>query len=140
MKNITKGWIGVDLDGTLAEYTGWVNETHIGPPVPAMLTRVKDWLAEGKTVKIFTARAYRYQEYLNLAVDREAEEDITPRRKAYLAYHHVREAIHAWCVANGLPRLEITCCKDYGMIELWDDRCVQVAFNTGMPVELLTNE
>ena len=33
------GWIGVDLDGTLAEYHGW-NGGAIGEPVPAMLARV----------------------------------------------------------------------------------------------------
>lgn len=41
----TSGWIGVDLDGTLAEYHGWGNG-EIGDPVPAMLERVKKWLAE----------------------------------------------------------------------------------------------
>jgi hypothetical protein len=49
-------WIGVDLDGTLAMYNGWVDETHIGEPVPAMALRVRAWLAKGHTVKIFTAR------------------------------------------------------------------------------------
>jgi hypothetical protein len=53
---VGKGWIGVDLDGTLAEYHGWVGPEYIGPPIPAMLDRVKLWLEEGRTVKIFTAR------------------------------------------------------------------------------------
>ena len=30
----TQGYIAVDLDGTLAEYNGWVEELHIGPPIP----------------------------------------------------------------------------------------------------------
>lgn len=47
---MTRPWIGVDLDGTLAEYHGWVSELHIGPPIPAMLARVKRWLAEGKEI------------------------------------------------------------------------------------------
>ena len=50
------GWIGVDLDGTLAEYGGWKGPDHIGPPVPKMLERVKSWIAEGRDVRIFTAR------------------------------------------------------------------------------------
>ena len=50
-----KGWIGVDLDGTLAFYQGW-NEGKIGDPVPVMLARVKGWLAEGVEVRIVTAR------------------------------------------------------------------------------------
>lgn len=56
------GWIGVDLDGTLAEYSHWKGETHIGRVLP------------------------------------------------------------------------ITNIKDYQMIELWDDRAVQVIPNTGQPV------
>lgn len=27
-----QGWIGVDLDGTLAEYHGWKGAEHIGQP------------------------------------------------------------------------------------------------------------
>lgn len=100
------GWIGVDLDGTLAHYDGWKGIDHVGAPVPAMLARVKAWLAAGHTVKIFTAR-----------VCREAEE--------------VTAHIHTWCETHGLPALEVTNVKDFGMIELWDDRAVQVEPNTG---------
>jgi RNA-binding protein YhbY len=51
------GWIGCDLDGTLAEYNGWQGPQHIGAPIPKMLERVKRWLSEGKDVRILTARA-----------------------------------------------------------------------------------
>lgn len=107
------GWVGVDLDGTLAHYDGWKGIDHIGAPVQPMMDRVKGWLAGGKTVKIFTAR---------VAVPE-------PDRSAVVA------AIHAWLVANGLPRLDITNAKDLGTIEIWDDRAVQVRINTGEPVE-----
>lgn len=50
-------WIGVDLDGTLAEYGSRNGANDIGNPVPKMLARVKKWLSEGKDVRIFTARA-----------------------------------------------------------------------------------
>jgi hypothetical protein len=52
------GWIGVDLDGTLAYYDPEADfdPEKVGPPVPKMVARVKRWLAEGKTVKILTAR------------------------------------------------------------------------------------
>lgn len=107
-----QGWIGVDLDGTLAEYTGWKGHRHVGQPVMPMLERVKRWIAEGRNVKIFTAR---------VSGDRaEAQE--------------VRGAIAKWLVSNGLPILEVVCCKDYAMIELWDDRAVQVVPNIGEPV------
>ena len=35
------GWIGVDLDGTLAIYTGWKGCDHVGEPIPPMVERVK---------------------------------------------------------------------------------------------------
>jgi hypothetical protein len=33
-----------------------------------------------------------------------------------------------------LPDLEVTNVKDLHMIELWDDRCVQVTTNLGEPI------
>lgn len=104
------GWIGVDLDGTLAHYDVWRGPTHIGEPVPEMRERVVRWLSVGTDVRIFTARVSI----------REGEE---------LA--RVRVAIEAWCLKYLGVVLPITCTKDYGMIELWDDRVVQVEENTG---------
>ena len=40
--------------------------------------------------------------------------------------------VAAWLEKHGLGGLEITNVKDFKMIELWDDRCVQVITNTGM--------
>jgi hypothetical protein len=40
-------------------------------------------------------------------------------------------AIGDWCEEHIGVRLPITCTKDYGMVELWDDRAVQVIPNTG---------
>jgi len=40
-------------------------------------------------------------------------------------------AIAAWCKLHIGQVLPLTCTKDYGMIELWDDRAVQVEMNTG---------
>jgi FMN phosphatase YigB (HAD superfamily) len=101
------GWIGVDLDGTLAHYTGWNGHEHIGEPVPLMLERVKKWIAEGQEVRIFTARA---------SVD-----------------EHV-EIVEEWCLKHVGRKLEVTNVKDYKMIQLWDDRAVQVLPNTGRAV------
>lgn len=98
------GWIGVDLDGTLAQYDGWRGAAHIGEPVPAMLERVRQWLADGTRVKIFTARAG------------------VPSELPHVRY---------WLEEQGIGGLEITNVKDYGMIELWDDRVVSVERNTG---------
>ena len=108
------GWIGVDLDGTLAEYNGWQSELHIGKPIPLMIARVKKWLAQGKEIKIFTARV--------------ATKDVGNREA-------VKQAIENWCILHIGKKLEITCKKDYQMIELWDDRAVQVIPNTGKKIE-----
>jgi hypothetical protein len=40
-------------------------------------------------------------------------------------------AIDAWCLEHLGRTLEVTAIKDYGMLQLWDDRCVQVIPNTG---------
>lgn len=111
---MSKGWIGVDLDGTLAEYHGWKGETHIGPPILVMLARVKRWLEDGHEVRIFTARVGNV----------ERDEDFA-----------VRTAIGSWCMTHLGRELPITAVKDYAMIELWDDRVVQVIPNTGLRVD-----
>lgn len=103
-----RGWIGVDLDGTLAHYSGYKGPEHIGEPVPAMLLRVRSWIIEGQyDVKIFTARA---------------EDPVSV------------VAIEAWLQKHELPALEITNKKDFLCVQIWDDRAVQVIPNTGNPV------
>lgn len=110
------GWIGVDLDGTLAEYKGWQGVEHIGDPIPAMVDRVKAWIDNGQEVRIFTARVYS---------DGSKDRD----RDVYLATKY----IHNWLIKHlGVP-LPVTCTKDFGMIELWDDRAVRVVMNEGRP-------
>lgn len=44
------------------------------------------------------------------------------------------EAVKAYLGTVGLAGLEVTDRKDFSMIELWDDRCIQVRFNTGEPI------
>jgi len=111
-----QGWIGVDLDGTLAVYDGWKGADHIGDPVPAMVDRVKAWLAAGLEVRVFTARVW-------------APADGMSVRKDEVMY--VRTAIERWCRRHIGVALPVTCEKDYSMIELWDDRAVQIIPNTG---------
>ena len=105
-------WIGVDLDGTLAHDLGNRRENRcleqIGSPIKPMLNRLRKWLAEGKTVKIFTARAS------------------SPKQVVM---------IKKWLASYGLPDLEVTNVKDLRMVELWDDRCVQVMTNLGEPID-----
>lgn len=49
------GWIGVDLDGTLAEYTGWKGVEHIGEPITPICT--KDY----SMIELWDDRAIRVQ-------------------------------------------------------------------------------
>jgi 16S rRNA C967 or C1407 C5-methylase (RsmB/RsmF family) len=51
-----KGWIGVDLDGTLAHWDHYRGDDHVGKPVEQMVKRVRQWIREGKDVRLFTAR------------------------------------------------------------------------------------
>lgn len=111
----TRGWIGVDLDGTLAHYQGWQGETHIGAPIAPMVERVKGLLSQGWEVRIFTAR-------MAAGVNR----DGTPRDiTGFVA------ALKAWCLEHIGVELPVTNVKDFEMVLLYDDRCVQVEPNTG---------
>lgn len=103
-----EGWIGVDLDGTLAEYHGWSDD--IGAPITAMVDRVKAWLAEGRDVRIMTARGTGVNSQHNYAQ---------------------RKKIRQWCEANLGQALVITHSKDQHMEALYDDRAVGVEKNTG---------
>lgn len=116
------GWIGVDLDRTLFEYhtnSQGYNPLEIGEPLWAMINRVKGWLTQGKEVKIFTARASGF--------DLE-----TADGKAAKAL--VVDAIQQKLESVGLPRLAVTCEKDYLCEQIWDDIAVAVWPNTGHPV------
>ncbi len=99
-----KAWIGVDLDGTLAYYDDRSSSKKIGIAVPEMLTLVKKMIYNGIRIKIFTARA--------------TDPEQLP-------------IIRKWLKTNNLPELEITNIKDYHMLRLYDDRCIQVEKNTG---------
>lgn len=100
----SRGWIGVDLDGTLARSDSNISLARVGEPVPKMLELVKSMVKNGVRVKIFTARAGDSEQI---------------------------QLVKAWLVSNGLPSLEVTNVKDYDMIRFYDDRAIQVIPNTG---------
>ncbi|OGA00901.1 MAG: hypothetical protein A3H35_12690 [Betaproteobacteria bacterium RIFCSPLOWO2_02_FULL_62_17] len=110
-------WIAVDLDGTLAKYNGCVDELRIGEPVEPMVARVREWLKRGIEVRIFTARVA--EGAWNIDATRR---DVT----------RARREVEDWCERHIGVRLAVTNMKDYGMVELWDDRAVQVVPNTGL--------
>lgn len=105
-----KGWYAFDLDGTLAVDDGWKGIEHIGEPIKPMVDLMKRLNAEGKLVKILTARVF-------------PRSDSNPG--------DAKKYIVAWCEKNLGFVPEIVCQKDPLMIYLFDDRCVQVEKNTG---------
>jgi len=102
------GWIGVDLDKTLAYCDEYKGTDIIGEPIPLMFDRVKELIQSGQIVKIFTARAET--EAGKLKVSR-------------------------WLESHGIGGLEVTNVKDSLMIHLYDDRASRVIANTGVIVE-----
>lgn len=113
VKPRSQRWVGVDLDGTLAQYPsgGFKDRMKIGDPILPMVLRVKAWLDKGINVKIVTARI----------ANRQADSD----------YPELIANIQDWCLTHIGQYLDITCQKDYLMIELWDDSVVAVEKNTG---------
>lgn len=133
-----KGWIGVDFDGTLSEYNGWVSADHCGAPIAPMVERVKRWLAEGRQIRVFTARCWPFyrpvlpgESLMNLLAEGDFDHDEFIR--AQQAAQAIL-AIRAWCKEHIGVELPVTCVKDYGMEELWDDRAVAVEPNTGVAI------
>jgi len=110
---MNNGWHGVDLDGTLAYYDGWKGIEHIGDPIPLMAQRVVDWLKNGEEVRILTARvSSAFSDRLTAAL-----------------------YIQEWTFKHFGVKLQVTCEKDFAMIDIWDDRAVRVQENTGIRIK-----
>lgn len=118
-----QGWIGVDFDKTLVHYESGDFDKPFGPPIRSMLERVKGWLKEGKEVRIFTARV---------------SHNGTAKRMLEASREHRK--IEAWCTEHLGCIIPVTNVKDQRVNELWDDRAVHVAANTGVShVEMLSS-
>jgi hypothetical protein len=103
-------WYGFDLDGTLAKHEPGQGVGRVGEPVLLMVAELRRHLMAGHECRIMTAR-------------------VSCRNEREVAQQ--TEIIHAWLEAQGLPRLRVTCCKDYAMVALYDDRAIQVVPNDG---------
>ena len=114
------GWIGVDLDGTLAVHEPGEYDGSIGRPVKPMVDRVKGWLKQDKEVRIVTAR---------VSIRDKVKKGSSPN--PYMERNEQTMLIQDWCEKHIGYVLAIVCVKDYQMIELWDDRAVTVERNTG---------
>jgi hypothetical protein len=121
VKPTTGGYILVDMDGTLAVYEGWTPWNVFGAPIPAMVQRIKGWLAEGKDVRIFTAR---------MPLDETAPQKCRHTGEEWTGVQM------KWHIANYTElhvgqRLRAQCWKDLNCVEIWDDRAIGVVANTG---------
>lgn len=104
-------WVGVDFDGTLVEHHAGDDLYHIGRPIGAMMDFVRQLLADGREVKIFTAR---------LAFTEPWETRLKQQ-----------ELLKDWSREHFGVALPATCQKDPGMVALFDDRAFHVVHNTG---------
>lgn len=120
-------WIGVDLDGTLAKIMDWIGPESIGEPIMPMVERVKSWVAEGIEVRIFTARVDGGVGLKAMGI---------PLWELYTDVDYVKQCIEDWCIKNLGFILPITNQKDMCMLELWDDRAVQLIPDTGETLAL----
>lgn len=103
-----QSYIAVDLDGTLALHEKWQGPHIIGEPISEMIEKVKEWLAEGKRVKLFTARF-----------------SVVEQRAEFLT------AWIPWSQKHLGQVLEVTCTKEIHAVEFWDDKAVRVFLNQG---------
>jgi hypothetical protein len=106
---LCSGYIGIDLDGTLAYYEGW-NNGAIGDPIQRMAQRLWTWLREGQEIRIVTARAG------------------DPARGELARTQR-------WLWDNFALMIPVQNTKTFRMHQLWDDRAVQVVPNTGMTLQ-----
>lgn len=107
------GWIGFDLDRTLAHYTLEQKEL-IGEPIIPILDLIKKLIHEGKDVRIFTARA-------NI---------VSYNGDTQLLEYHLN-MIREWCLVHIGKVLPITCAKDFNTEKIYDDIAVHVVPNNG---------
>lgn len=113
-------WIGVDLDGTLAEDCKEPADVwRIGAPIPAMVDHVKALQADGKEIRILTARVAGCGQISSIAWDNQDFVD------------YQRALIEDWCLQVFGVVFTVTASKDFQMITFYDDRCIRVETNTG---------
>ena len=144
---ITKsGWIGHDLDGSLAHYIKkqW---PEIGEPLPAGVERIERLMGLGYEVRIFTARVndlYHFvstieptaiagcdsEEVFERFLDNDPNNDWWGREiKTDLEQ---RKRIGDWTEKVFGVRLRATNMKDFHCICVYDDRGVGLQENTGV--------
>ena len=149
-----EGWIGFDLDGTLAKYDGWHGLDHIGEPIEAIVRLAKKFHAEGKRIKILTARVSprlcgethadgckcgHCEEEASRPPVMQEQYLVELDGRGFSVKRTASSYIREWCdkYLGFVP--EIVHQKDHLMLELYDDRVKQVVPNKGILVEDLAN-
>lgn len=99
------GWVGFDLDGTLAVYDRWRGIEHIGEPIAPVVALLRELRDAGVEVRIFTARCQEGPAAI--------------------------QVIEQWCADHLGAVLPVTDRKDFRMVSFIDDRAVTVEMNTG---------
>jgi hypothetical protein len=113
----TDYWVGVDLDGTLAEEVK-VDENYaltIGKPYPKVIAFVKDLIDSGVKVKIFTPRV----------------SEMEPRHAA------AEKAIRKWTKAQFGTPIPSTATRDYLCVTILSVKVKQLVPDTGMTLEAM---
>ncbi len=129
MYEITKsGWVGYDLDHSLAQYHK-KQFPEIGEPIPKSVERLKNIMIIGYEVRIFTARAndvYKtlYENGLEHLIG-EGYAEIVEIDKDQ------RRRIGDWTKEVFGFRLRATNMKDFNTICIYDDRGVPLEPGTG---------
>jgi len=138
------GWYGFDLDGTLAVYDGWRGIDHIGAPVAPMVRLARRMHEIGLRIKVVTARVSprplpetRPNPYVKHSW---CVQDPDVQTWALKPDWGAREFVQEWCYRNLGFAPGVTHEKDYAMLQLFDDRCVQVEANTGRVLGRLPDE
>lgn len=126
-----KGWVGVDLDGTMFHYEKWVGWNKFGEPIVPMVRRIQEWLNDGKEVRVVTARVG-----LPVFMGHTPHFSTHKWHTCYVTGEKFSDAMMVAAIQDHTvkhigARLPVQCWKDVHMIELWDDRAVQVIANTG---------
>lgn len=112
LENIEEtGWVGFDLDKTIAYYDSEkaFDPLYIGPPIPDMIKLIHEYLEAGRDVRIFTARVAEPNPQIN----------------------EIRQTIVDWCKKYIGKELPITNEKDPSMWRVYDDLAKEVIPNTG---------
>jgi hypothetical protein len=108
--NMKRVHIALDFDKTLARHESAWGISRVGEPIPLMVAKVKEWVAKGYKITIFTAR---------LSHD--------------LSQNKIQEGlIKGFLAKNGLPDFDVTAMKLSSFTHIIDDRGYHVFPNTGV--------